>query len=161
MVVLRWLDKYFEEVLIGFFLFIMTAVIAVQVFMRYVMQDSLPWSEELARYCFIWLVFLGISYGVKMEKHMRIDVMFLVLKDKGKTILCLISNLLFLGFAVFAILYGYQIAAQVLEWGQTSPALKLPVGLVYMAGPVGMGLTAIRLIQQIIQQGKVLAGKEA
>ena len=161
MKVIRWLDKYFEELLIGFFMLVMTVVIAVQVFMRYVMQDSLSWSEELARYCFIWLVFLGISYAVKLEKHMRIDVLFLVLKNKGKAILGIISNLLFLGFAVFAIVYGYQISSEVLAWGQVSPALNIPVGLVYMAGPVGMGLTAIRLIQQLVRYGKSLAGKEA
>ena len=160
MQVFRWLDKYFEEIFLGVFMFIMTTVIALQVFMRYVLQDSLPWSEELARYCFIWLVYLGISYAVKTERHMRIDVLHLVLKDKGKAILGIIGNLVFLAFAVFAIVYGSQISMKLLTWGQTSPALSIPVGLVYLAGPVGMGLTAIRLIQQLVQHTRFFTGKE-
>ncbi|MBU8906956.1 TRAP transporter small permease, partial [Desertibacillus haloalkaliphilus] len=52
------------------------------------------------------------------------------------------------------------IAEQLLGWGQQSPALKIPMGLVYMATPIGMGLTAIRIIQQLIKQVKALLGKE-
>jgi TRAP-type C4-dicarboxylate transport system permease small subunit len=49
---------------------------------------------------------------------------------------------------------------KLLTWGQLSPALSLPIGFVYLAGPIGMGLTSIRLIQQIVQQVKILFGKE-
>ncbi|MCM3601624.1 TRAP transporter small permease [Robertmurraya korlensis] len=160
MKLLHWLDEHFEELFIGIFSFVMVVVISVQVFMRYVLQDSLPWSEELARYCFIWLVYLGISYGVKKQKHMSVDVLYLALKGKSQAALRIVGNLLFLAFALFGLIYGYQITLKLLTWGQLSPALSLPVGFVYLAGPIGMGLTAIRLIQLIVQQVKILLGKE-
>jgi TRAP-type C4-dicarboxylate transport system permease small subunit len=159
--IVRWLDSHFEELLIGVFSLIMTVVIAIQIFMRYVMDNSLSWSEELARYCFIWLVYLGISLAVKKQRHMSVDVMFLVLKGKAKIVLSMIANLLFLSFSSFAIFYGFQISMKLLTWGQVSPALDIPIGLVYLATPVGMGLTAIRLIQQLILQAKSLAKNEA
>lgn len=156
---LKWVDDHFEEVFLVLFSVIMVIVIFLQVFMRYVMENSLSWSEELARYCFIWLVYIGISYGVKKQRHIKVDVLLLLFKDKGKLIFNIISNILFLGFAIFVVIYGYGMTEKMLQWGQTSPALKVPMGIVYLAAPAGMGLTAIRLIQNLILQIKTLLGK--
>ncbi|MBB5173841.1 TRAP transporter small permease [Texcoconibacillus texcoconensis] len=159
--VLRWLDEHIEEVFLVIFSSIMVVIIALQVFMRYVMGDSLSWSEELARFCFIWLVYIGISYGVKKQRHIKVDVVLMLFKRKGKLILTMISNVVFLIFALVVIYYGQDIAMRILELGQRSPGLQIPMGFVYMATPIGMGLTVIRLIQQLIQQTKALLGKSA
>lgn len=160
MKVLKWFDEHFEETLLVIFSSIMVSVITLQVFMRHVMGSSLSWSEELARFCFIWLVYIGISYGVKKQRHIKVDVLLIILKGKQKLILNILANILFLGFAIFVIIYGYNISQQLLGWGQTSPALKIPMGLVYLASPVGMAFTSIRIIQQLIKQIKALSGKE-
>ncbi|MGJ9385625.1 TRAP transporter permease DctQ [Salipaludibacillus neizhouensis] len=160
MKVLRWIDDHLEEVLLIIFSVTMVVAIALQVFMRHVMNSSLSWSEELARYCFIWLVYIGISYGVKKQRHIKVDVMLVLLKDKAKIVLNIVSNIIFLGFAIFVVIYGYDISKQLLGFGQTSPALHIPMGIVYLATPVGMGLTAIRIIQQLIKQFKALLGNE-
>jgi TRAP-type C4-dicarboxylate transport system permease small subunit len=158
MKILRWLDQYFEEVILVFLSAIMVVVTFLQVFMRYVMQSSLGWSEELARYCMIWLIYIGISYGVKKQRHIKVDALLLLFKHKGKIIFNIISNLSFLVFAIFIIIYGSDMALKLWEWGQTSPALHIPVGLVYLATPIGMGLTAIRIIQQLIIEIEDLLG---
>lgn len=155
MKIIKWLDRHIEEVLLVLFSTVMVAVIFMQVVMRQ-FDSSLSWSEELARYCFIWLVYIGISYGVKKDRHIKVDVMLLVLKNKGKLILTIIANLLFIAFAVFVIRYGYDIASQLLAFGQKSPANQIPMGLIYMATPVGMGLTLIRLIQNLVKHIKAL-----
>lgn len=158
MKVLKWLDEHTEEVILVIFSAIMVAVIFLQVIMRYVFDNSLSWSEELARYCFIWLVYIGISYGVKKQRHIKVDVVLLLLKERGRLIFMILSNLLFLFFCLFVIRYGYGIAMQILDWGQKSPANQIPMGIVYLAAPIGMGLTAIRLIQNLIKQFKALFG---
>jgi len=159
MSVLKWLDNKIEEVLLVIFSTVMVSVIFFQVVMR-MSGNSLSWSEELGRYCFIWLVYVGISYGVKKRRHIKVDVMLLLLKDKGKVILSMIANLLFLVFAIIVMKHGTDIAMQLLSFGQKSPALQIPMGLVYMATPIGMGLTSIRLIQNLIDQFKMLVGKK-
>jgi TRAP-type C4-dicarboxylate transport system permease small subunit len=156
--VLKWLDEHIEELFLVIFSIVMVTAIFIQVFMRYVIGSSLAWSEELARYCFIWLVYLGISFGVKKQRHIKVDVVLLLLKDKWKIVLNIIANIIFLAFAVFVVIYGYGIASKLLTFGQTSPALQLPMGLVYLATPVGMGLTAIRIIQQLFQLFETLRG---
>ncbi|HSJ36579.1 MAG TPA: TRAP transporter small permease [Planococcus sp. (in: firmicutes)] len=155
MKILHWLDRHIEEVLLVLFSAVMVAVIFLQVVMRQ-FDSSLSWSEELARYSFIWLVYIGISYGVKKDRHIKVDVLLLVLKNKGKIILTIIANLLFMAFAIFVIRYGFDIAMQLLNFGQKSPANQIPMGLIYLAAPVGMGLTLIRLVQNLIKQIKAL-----
>lgn len=73
----------------------------------------------------------------------------------------MLSNIIFIVFAVVIVYYGQDIALRILELGQESPALHIPMGIVYLATPVGMGLTVIRLVQQLIKQGKALVGKES
>ncbi|WP_202079289.1 TRAP transporter small permease [Caldalkalibacillus salinus] len=156
--ILKWLDDHLEEVFLVVFSSIMVTVIFLQVVMRQ-FGNSLSWTEELARYCFIWLVYIGISYGVKKQKHIKVDVLLLALKGKAKLILYITANLLFFVFCLFVIKYGSEISMKLLEFGQKSPANKIPMGLVYLATPIGMGLAAIRLIQQLIIQFKALFGK--
>nr|WP_246407415.1 TRAP transporter small permease [Geomicrobium halophilum] len=137
---------------------IMVIITALQIFMRFVLGSSLEWSEELARYCFIWMIYIGISYGVKKQRHIKVDVLMLLFKDKGKVILNMIANVIFLAFAIFIVIYGTNIAVQIFGWGQTSPGLGLPMAFVYFATPAGMSLTVIRLIQQLVKQWKFLQG---
>lgn len=158
--ILKWLDEHIEEVLLVLFSVTMVVSIALQVFMRFALGSSLAWSEELARFCFIWLVYIGISYGVKKQRHIKVDVVLILLKDKMKIALTVVANLIFLAFAMYVIIYGYSIAEKLLAWGQTSPALGLPMGYVYLATPIGMSLTAFRIVQQLIKQLKSLFGEE-
>ncbi|MGM0874569.1 MAG: TRAP transporter small permease [Bacillota bacterium] len=153
---LKWLDRNFEKYILFSLSFVMVVVIFLQVFMRYVMTNSLSWSEELARYCFIWLIYIGISYAVKYHRHIKVDAALLLFKDKTKIYFSILSNLLFLIFCVYVVIYGYGIASQLLSFGQTTPALHIPTGVVYLAPPVGMGLAAIRLLQNIIADSKAI-----
>lgn len=147
---LRWVDDNFEKYIMFALLMVMVVVVFLQVFMRYVMDNSLSWSEELARYCFIWLIYVGISYGVKRRRHISVDALLLLFKGKAKLYISMLANILFLVFCVFVVYYASGIASQLLAYGQTTPALKIPTGIVYAAPPVGLGLAGIRLIQNII-----------
>ncbi|WP_054710225.1 TRAP transporter small permease [Bacillus sp. JCM 19041] len=158
MKVVRYLDRYLEEFILVAILGVMVLSISAQVLMRFLFGSSIGWSEELARYCFIWLVFIGVSYGVKKQRHIKIDAILLLFNEKGKVVLNMIVNLLFFSFAVFLIVYGGAIAIQILQWGQTTPALELKMGVVYLAAPVGMLLTCIRIGQQFIKQIQYLRG---
>jgi TRAP-type C4-dicarboxylate transport system permease small subunit len=62
------------------------------------------------------------------------------------------ANLLFLAFCILAVWVGTDIALKLLNFGQKSPALHIPMGLIYFAAPVGLGLSAIRIVQNIILQ---------
>ena len=156
--VIKWLDEHLEEILLVIIFAVMVGVIFTQVVMR-MFGHSLSWSEELGRYCFIWLVYLGISYGVKKQRHIKVDVMLLLLKGKARISLNILANLIFLVFCFVVVQYGFDIATKLLNFGQKSPALHIPMGIVYMATPIGMGLSGIRIIQNLIIQFKTLFGR--
>ena len=86
MKVLKWLDANLEKYLCVVLMSVMTLIIFIQVVARYVFQNSLSWSEELARYIFIWLVYLGISYGCQMRKHIKIDAALQLAAQEGAAI---------------------------------------------------------------------------
>ncbi len=159
MKIVHWLDENIEKILLSFLSIIMIFIVFLQVVMRYVFKNSLHWSEEIARFSLIWLVFIGISYAVKKNKHIKIDVLLMLFKSKGRILLNLVSDLLFLLFALFVVFYGFDVSSKLLAFGQKSPANHIPMGYVYAAAPVGFGLAAIRLIQSIIQQLLTLSGK--
>lgn len=153
MVLLKWLNRYLEEYTLVILSIFTVVVIFTQVVMRYVFSNSLPWSEEIARYAFVWMVYIGVSYGVKKNKHLSVDVFSELLDYNGKIIIGIIANILFLIFALVITYFGMDIVARITR---ESAAMRLPMGWVYAAPLIGMILTSVRLIQNIWSQFKSL-----
>jgi TRAP-type C4-dicarboxylate transport system permease small subunit len=128
----------------------MTLLIAVQVFLRYIMNASLSWSEELARYMFIWLIYLGISYGAMIMRHIRIEAALGVFPKKWRPYVVILGDVLFLVFSVYVCYVSCQTVMRQITIGQTSPGLGLQMWVVYAAPCVGFAFTAIRQIQTIV-----------
>ena len=70
---MKFLNEHLEACFIVPLMFLMSIIIFVQVVMRYVFHSSLTWSEEMARYLFVWLVYFSVAYTAKKEAHIRID----------------------------------------------------------------------------------------
>lgn len=149
MKILRFLDENIEKMICVFCLALMSFIIVIQVFFRYVLNNSLSWSEELARYLFIWLIYIGISYGVKTDKHICVDAVYAMMPKKVKKPYAMIGYVLFLLFAVMLIYYGVIVVNMQITTGQVSPATGIPMQYVYVAPVVGFTLTTIRLVQRI------------
>ncbi|MEI3347983.1 MAG: TRAP transporter small permease [Dysosmobacter sp.] len=149
MKVLKFLDENLEKMLCVVFLALMSIIIVLQVFFRYVLNNSLSWSEELARYLFIWMIYVGISYGVKLDKHICVDAVYTFMPKGIKRGYAIVAYVLFLIFAVAIIYYGILVVGMQITSGQVSPAMGLPMQYVYVAPVVGMVLTVIRLVQKI------------
>lgn len=153
MKLLKWLDRYVEEYLLIILSCFTVIVIFIQVLMRYIFSNSLPWSEEIARYAFIWMIYIGVSYGAKKNKHLSVDVFSELFGQKGKIVIGMLANLCFFVFALVIAYYGADI---VMKITRESAAMQLPMGWVYAAPLVGMILTAFRLIQNLWLQFKAL-----
>ena len=126
MKVLRFLDDNLEKMICTVTLALMSAIIVAQVFFRYVLNNSLSWSEELARYLFIWTIYIGISYGVKMDKHVAVDAVYSYMPKGVKKYYAMIAYALFLLFAVAIVYYGVTVVGMQISSGQVSPAMGLP-----------------------------------
>ena len=125
-------------------------VFVFQVFMRYCMHQSLGWSEEFARYCFVWLVFIGISFGAKMMKHITIDAGLYIFPKIMRKYVVICGQILFLVFSIWILCLAWQFAVRQFNIGLLSPSMRIPMWIVYSAPVVGFTLTSIRVIQAII-----------
>lgn len=158
---LKWLDEYLEITLCVIFMSAMTLVIFAQVIMRYIFSNSLSWSEELARYLFIWLIYLGISYGCKIMKHIKIDAALKLFPRKVRSFVMVAGDIIFLGFAIYIMVTGFQLTMMQIQLTKTSPAMRLPLQYVYSAPMLGFALAAFREVQalvyriQLIKRGEI------
>lgn len=147
--ILKSLNERLEITACVFLMSLMTVIIFIQVIARYVFHHSLSWSEELARYLFIWLIYIGVSFGAKQMKHLRIEAGLYFFPKKLRKYIVVLGDVLFLGFALFATAASFNIVQKQIFLGQTSPALGIPMSIIYAAPMVGFGLTTIRQIQTI------------
>lgn len=150
MKILKALDEKFELYICIVLMSLMAVLIFFQVIMRYVFKNSLVWSEELARYFFIWLVYFGISYGARIRKHIKIEASLKLFPQKARPIVVIIGDVLFLAFAVFIVYSGAGLVQKQMMLNQLSPAMHVPMWFLYSAPVVGFFFSAIRQIQAII-----------
>ena len=147
--ILRWLDKYTEELLMGVALLVIVFIMGLQVVLRYIFRNTLNFSEELARYLFIWISFLGISYTIKMDNPLRIDLIGIVF-PRLWTFFRIFSQVVVLIFCITVIPAGFSVTTSIMRFKQISAALFLPMWIVYVSFLVGVVLGTIRLIQWFI-----------
>jgi TRAP-type transport system small permease protein len=130
-----------------------------QVVFRYVIGYSLYWSEEAARYLFVWISFLGAVLALGKGVHIGMDVIVEKLPGRVRKGVLLFSDLSVLAFLGFLTVKGTMWAME--NMIQRSPALQVSMGLIFLAIPVGaclMGIvTAVRLAQRL--RGRSEGGK--
>lgn len=147
---LSFLDKNFEKIICVFLIALISLVLGFQVFMRYVMHASLGWSEELSRYCFVWLVFMGISFGAREMRHIKIDAGLFCFPKFLRKYVVVIGEILFLIFSIWISYLSIGLVEKQIMIEQLSPAMRIPMWIVYAAPLVGFTLTSIRVIQAIV-----------
>ncbi len=161
MKVIRLIDEYLEISICVVLMIAIAIVLGLQVFMRYVMQDSLSWSEELSRYMFIFLIYIGISYGAKIMRHIKIDAGLYIFPKTWRSKVVVVGDVLFLIFCLIVVVYSITLVKRQLLLGQTSPAIGMPMWIVYAAPGIGFTLTAIRELQTIVfRVRKILSDKK-
>jgi TRAP-type C4-dicarboxylate transport system permease small subunit len=130
---------------------IMVTLIFAQILFRYVFMSSLSFSEELARYFFIWMTFLGSSVAIREKSHLKVTMFVDFLKsEKVKRNIHTIADLCSLGFLAVLAVFGFEAAHKILSFGQTSPTMEfLEIGFVYYIIPIASVFMIGNLIEDI------------
>lgn len=137
-----------EEISASLILAVMSVVIGMQVFSRYVLGDSLVWTEELSRYLLIWIVYIGCSYAAKENRHLEVTFVRSMLGPKAKRVLISFSYFLTMVFCGFCIVWGIEMMLFLIRTGQQTQSLGISVYWVYLALPAGMALMTVRMLQR-------------
>ena len=149
----KFLNNFEGYICIGT-LTVMSVVVFWQVVCRYVLKGSLPWSEELSRYLLVWTAYMGGAYGVRQGAHIGVEAFMLLFPKKIQKVVNIIVMIGGVLLCALICYYGWQIVGTQLERNQLSPAMRIPMGYMYAAIPIGMILFIIRYIQDIIEAVK-------
>ena len=108
------------------------------VFSRYVLASTFTWYDEIARACFVWVVFLGAAVGVKRGAHFRLHLLVDRLSPRLQRIAAVLGVLMVMAFSLVLIRQGWVFA----ELGsvQQTPVMGISKGWIYAAMPVGGAL---------------------
>lgn len=149
MKLIKKLDQSLEEWILGVLLIGMEVILLIQILMRAVVGNSLTWAEEVARYFYVWSVFLSLGCTIRNGNILRVDLVLehlpKLLRQVIEILLDLINVVLYAYLAYFSVLVVQNVQTS----GQTSPALEIPMYLVYAIIPVGFVLASLRSVQKI------------
>lgn len=112
---LKILDEHAEDVLAVILMSAATLIIVIQVIMRYLFKNSLSWSEEMARYLFVWMTFISISYGIKMRKHVKIEAALSLFPKSIRPLVVIIGDIFSLVWCVFVTVVGFNLIGKVVR----------------------------------------------
>lgn len=130
------INKYVGYVLITL-ISVMTIDVLWGVFTRYVLGSQASWSEELARFLLIWIGILGAAYAAGQKMHLSIDLLQPKLEGKNRLRVFIVTNVLVILFALTVMVIGGGRLIYITNvLGQISPALRIPMYLVYAVLPL-------------------------
>ncbi len=138
----------------------MALMVFANVILRYATDRSLLWAEEASRYAMIWMTFLGAGLVLRYGGHIGIETLHERFPRRAPFLRGLVV-LLLLGFFVFMVWTGVRYAR--LTWGQTTAAMEIPIGAVYLAMPAGFALLTLHLLLMAapyVRRRELLGGGE-
>jgi len=127
---------------------LMVVVTLAQVIFRYVIGAPLAWSEEMARYCFVWIVFLGGAVGLARGIHLGVDIFVNLLPERFRIALEALVSALIAGFAATVVYASLPVIN--MNMLQRSPALGVQMSWIYIAIPISMCLVFLICMERII-----------
>ncbi len=141
-------------------LFGIVTVVTGQVIWRYVFNNSLSWSEELSRYLFAWLIFVGASIAVKENTHIRVDIIFNHLDAARRRYLEVFLHIVTLFVQLYFLYFTVQFIVK--THGTYSTAMGVPMNLfVYPSIAAGCLVTIVYCILGIRQSIRRSPGEGA
>ena len=147
---LKWINDHLEEMLMTLLLFLITSIISYSVIMRYIFNDSPSWAEEITRFFFIWSAFLSIGLCIRRQSSIRIDILQTAHSEKGCCLLLVFVNIFIIAVMLYWLKGAVNVTKTLVDNGQTSPALLVPMWLIYGSSTAGFSLAIIRSAQQVL-----------
>ncbi|MBO3762138.1 TRAP transporter small permease [Ciceribacter sp. L1K23] len=153
----RWMDVVCRIALwtAGIGLVLMTAFIFAQVFWRYILNDSLTWSEPASVMIMGWFIFLGAAVGIREGYHLSFDVLLYLLPQRGKEAMHTISDLFVAAFGGGMIFYGSQLALKTA--GNAIPSLGISGAFDFIPIAAGGVLVLLFSIERVLRRAAGLS----
>jgi C4-dicarboxylate transporter DctQ subunit len=148
---LKSLNKNAERWALLFFYVLLVAAMSIEVLRREVFSYSSIWGEEIVRYSFIYLAWIGSALAVRERAHIRIDVLMHYLGPRTKALLYMFGDLVMFAVACVALYWSFETVAVSWKFGSVTDGLRISKVWFLMAVPIGFALVILRLIQSFIR----------
>jgi TRAP-type C4-dicarboxylate transport system permease small subunit len=126
-------------------------VLVIQILGRTPLFTGPVWTEELARWLWIWMAFIGIGEVERTNKQLRMDLFGHALGALGRKILFTIIDLVYLGIVLHLVWIGWFTVLR--TWRNESVTLPLPDGAMYLAALIGLVLVVWRVVARLTGRG--------
>lgn len=152
----RKLDANAERwALLAFYVLLVTTM-ALEVVRREVLAYSSIWGEEVVRYSFIYLAWIGAAAAVRERAHIRIDVIMHYLGPRLRALVYIFSDVVMFAVALVALYWSFETVTVSWRFGSVSHGLRLSMVWFLMAVPIGFALMILRLIQNFLSDLQAL-----
>ena len=129
---------------------------AIEVLRREIFAYSSIWGEEIVRYSFIYLAWIGAAVAVKERGHIRIDVILHYLGNRGKALIYIFGDVVMILVAFIALYWSFETVHVSWKFGSVSHGLRISMVWFLMAVPTGFSLVIWRLIQSLLRDMRSL-----
>ena len=140
-----------EGAVVAILVAVMTAIIFAQVVFRYVLSSPLVWSEELARYLFVWITMVGAGAAVHLGQHYGLDILAKLLPSPLQKLAGFLASVLIGASAVTLIWQGLKEAAGAMNHAASS--VEVPMVWFYAAIPIGGALMLWHVLARMVTLG--------
>ena len=147
--ILQQIDQNGERYLLLPLYAMIVSTVFMEVVRRSLLSYSSIWAEEIARYAFIYIAWIGASSAIKERAHIRIDVIFHLFSQRGKSILFIFGDIVTLILAVLAIWMSMESVLTSIHFGSVTHGLRISQAWFLAAVPLGFFMMIFRLLQSI------------
>ena len=122
----------------------LTVAVFAQVVARYVFNQPPTWTEELARFCQVWIILLTSSICIRKGSHLAVDYVGPALAPRARRAVALLTGSLIVAYSAVVVVWGVRL--MMIGFIQTSAAMQLNMGLVYLVFPIAGGLMVLEAV---------------
>jgi TRAP-type C4-dicarboxylate transport system permease small subunit len=135
------------EVIMVTILTIMVGLVFGNVVARYAFNSAITWAEEVARFLFVWLTFVGASFGLMQGLHLGMDMVVARFSPRTRSLIEVVNGFIILAFLGVWVVGGIHLIEANLTF--MSPATGFSMGLVYLIGPLAAVLMGIESLSRL------------
>lgn len=143
-----------EEILVATSIMVIAALAIANIIFRKIFNSSLTFAEELSQFLIIIVTFVGVSYATRQGRHIRMTALFdqfpKAIQKYLMILIQIVTGLLMFLLSYFAFLYVLNLY----QMGRVSPALQVPIAIVYAFVPLGLFLSGIEYVLAIVKNIK-------
>ena len=149
--ILHALNRYAERWALLVFYTMLVATMFVEVLRRELLSYSSIWGEEIVRYAFIYLAWIGAAAAVRERGHIRIDVIMAYVGPRAKAALYIFGDLVMFAVALVAFYWSLETVLTSAKFGSVTHGLRISQVWFLAAVPIGFGLLMLRLVQSLLR----------